>query len=522
MTFQDLLLEYILEEGKIDDVLNKYPHISDEDKAKYQGITSNATNLNWLLHHHHSITPEHDILNTMKAFERQTVKSKLQRKQINQYKSIDDFNKTLLPHINTNLSYKDKVSLGTNTLYSSPTMIIKQHHSHESCIEAAKLPMTNIVRPTIKDDSGNITGKATWCVSSDSSAGKILHDSYTLKGHNPVYSIEQTYPDGSTRRHIYVTDNSKRTPEFRNEKQDGTQYDSNFELFAKENPEIMKTPIAQHFDNQFRKKMLINDFLNGHIENFENVNHYNLNSEEASIVQQHKNNINNVKTANKEDINELIKDKKWHIHLAANPNLQPRHIEELLKNEKNHNNLFKNKGIGSTINQAKRVLMNNHFYKLSDNERESLLDTNFGDYIIKNRKLSDTDIKNAIKNKSLHSKLLYNQYLNQEQIQEMKKTPETKHLIDTGLAYNSLLHLDPYENHDLDLYSNEKEYSENIDQILQHGTLEHKTHLAELLPQLDTDGNSLINKRHIQKLLDINDQNITRIVNNHIHNDLEF
>ncbi len=350
MRFENLL-ESLLLEGKIDDINNQFPHIPSEVKTNILNRMPNpkspdVNHYQWLLKQHSlgNLNDSHDIHDILSKFSKN--KTTLKKPKLNQYSSIDELHQAVNGLESASVSKKQQAAKDTTVLYSSPTMIVRQHHSHKSCIEAAKLPNSNLVKSTVKSVEGEQIGKANWCVSADSTDGLDNYYEYTKRGKNPVYSIDTIYPDGSTRRHIYVTNNSLFNPEFRNETQDNREYDLNFRKFAKDVPEIMKTPIAHHFDDEHRKLMHLNDFLNGDIDdissfyNYSNVRQqtntpymneliknpatHTIFSRQAAVLQPH-------------HIDELIKNPATHVNLSLQPQfLQPHHIDELVKNPATH------------------------------------------------------------------------------------------------------------------------------------------------------------------------------------------
>ena len=247
------LLEALLE-GKIDDVLDKHttiPHNVKQDYLK-QVPANNAQHLDWVLNQHTkgNIKPEHDIHSILGTFNR--VKDKLAKKQINQYKSVDELHTAVLPHADgAKQSTNEKSSKGTETLYNSPTMTIKQHHNYESTVSAANLPESNAHKE-----------KAGWCVSVGNGGGASHYDTYTQGGFHPVYTIEHKHPDGSSSRHMLVYDHNKTQDqqELRNEadhRPGFSEYSSTrpdlLDHYGKEHPELLKTPIAKFFTESGRK-----------------------------------------------------------------------------------------------------------------------------------------------------------------------------------------------------------------------------------------------------------------------------
>lgn len=252
MNFMETLLEMLLE-GKIDDVLDKHTSIPHNVKQDYlkQIPANNAQHLDWVLQQHTkgNIKPEHNIHSVLSTFNK--VKDKLAKKQIGQYKSLDELHTAVLPHANeAKQSDNEKSSSGTETLYDTPTMTIKQHHNYESTVSAANLP-----------ESNPHTEKAGWCVSVGNGGGASHYDTYTQGGFHPVYTIEHKHPDGSTSKHMLVYDHNKTQDqqELRNEadfrpgfnEPSSTRPDL-LDHYSKEHPELLKTPIAKFFTESGR------------------------------------------------------------------------------------------------------------------------------------------------------------------------------------------------------------------------------------------------------------------------------
>ena len=102
MRFENLLLEMLLE-GKIEDTLARHYTIPEHIKQDYlrQIPANNAQHLDWVLQQHTkgNITPEHNINEILTNFNK--VKDKLPKKQIHQYKSVDELHSAILPHIDS-------------------------------------------------------------------------------------------------------------------------------------------------------------------------------------------------------------------------------------------------------------------------------------------------------------------------------------------------------------------------------------------------------------------------------------
>ncbi len=255
MNFKEMLLDILLE-GKIEDTLDRYPKIPDNVKQNYlnQIPASNAQHLDWVLSQHTkgNIKPSHDINGILDTFNK--VKDKLPKKQVSQYKSVDELHSAVVPHQdNIKKSDNEKSKEGTETLYSSPTMTIKQHHNYESAISGAVLPKNN--------KSG--LDKATWCVSVGDGGGAGHYAKYTENGFHPIYTIEHKHEDGTSSKHMLVYDHTKTQDEqeLRNEHDNKPGFDDYastrpdlLDHYATEHPELKKTPIANLFNEKGREE----------------------------------------------------------------------------------------------------------------------------------------------------------------------------------------------------------------------------------------------------------------------------
>ncbi len=255
MRFKNLLLEILLE-GKIEDTLDRHSTIPEHIKQDYlrQVPANNAQHLDWVLQQHTkgNISPEHNINEILTNFNK--VKDKLPKKQIHQYKSVDELHSAILPHIDSiQKSKKEKQEEGTETIYSSPTMTIRQHHNYESCVNAGVLPKNN------KTD----LDKATWCISVGDGGGATHHSSYTENGFHPVYSIEHHHSDGTSSKHMFVYDYNKtqENQELRDEHDRrpgfndyGSTRPDLLDHYGSEHPEILKTPISKFFSEEGRNE----------------------------------------------------------------------------------------------------------------------------------------------------------------------------------------------------------------------------------------------------------------------------
>ena len=255
MNFKEMLLEVLLE-GKIEDTLDRHPTIPDDVKQNYlkQIPAQNAQHLDWVLSQHTkgNIKPEHDINGILSTFNK--VKDKLPKKQIHQYGSMNELHTAIVPHQNNvKMSDNEKSKDGTETLYSSPTMTITQHHNYESTVGAANLPENNVSK----------RDKAGWCVSVGDGGGAGHYSTYTSNGFHPVYTIEHKHEDGTSSKHMLVYDHNKTQDkqELRdeNDKRPGfNDYSSTrpdlLDHYGTEHPELKKTPIAHLFNETGREQ----------------------------------------------------------------------------------------------------------------------------------------------------------------------------------------------------------------------------------------------------------------------------
>lgn len=259
MNIHNLVEEFLLE-SKLKDILDKYHSISDEVKQHYikQIPENNTQHLDWVLNQYNKGNISgHDINGILTTFNRN--KKHLDKKQINQYKSINELQQAITPFIGNNESIKDKAAKGTETVYTSPTMIIKRHHNYESCLKGAILPDSNKNKEKTKHGA-----KSQWCVSAGGENGIKEHSHYTINSLLPVYTIDHIHPDGKTERHMVVTDPFKTQfdTELRNEMNNRPGFD-NFEDssptllddYIKKYPELNKTPLKEFFNNESRDNM---------------------------------------------------------------------------------------------------------------------------------------------------------------------------------------------------------------------------------------------------------------------------
>lgn len=270
MIFKKHLL-FSLSEGKIDDVNEKYSDIDAHTKSKILDSIphSNAQHYDWALKQRQNLNLNTDkdsleqLNNTLTSFN--THKDKLSKKNIHQYKSIDELSNATEPHIKP----KDD-----EVVYQSPTMKVTKHNNYQSVIKSAWLQPDNEKR-----NDTNMPGKAEWCVSAHSIAGHEKYKEYTMNGKNHFYTIETKTPTGSRKYALVKTPHLPLSKaELRDEKDqkpyvDNTKYESysiqddspynHINLFAKNHPEIMKTPLHSFFSgtdnvNQKHREMEIN------------------------------------------------------------------------------------------------------------------------------------------------------------------------------------------------------------------------------------------------------------------------
>ena len=344
MSFKKHLILSLLE-GKLDDVKEKYSDIDDNTKQRIlKSIPhQNAQHFDWALKQRQNLnlntddTSLHQLHDTLSNFNQH--KDKLQKKNIHQYKSVDELSHATEPH----LQPKDD-----EVVYHSPTMKVTKHNNHESVIKSAWLQPDNEKR-----NETNHPGKAEWCVSAHSLSGTQKYNEYTMHGKNDFYTIETKTPNGSRKYALVKTNHQPLSKvELRDEKNqkpyvDNTKYESysiqddspynHINRFVKNHPEIMKTPLHSFFsgadnDNQKHREMEINagrlssDEMN-HV--FNEPNQHNSRMVAAyspksshQITEKHLNTLFNYKG---EDI---TKDR-----LATHPNLSPSAIQKGLDDE---------------------------------------------------------------------------------------------------------------------------------------------------------------------------------------------
>ena len=266
MDIRTLLEEFLLE-GKLEDLQRQHSDVSADTFNHYKSVVPNTTHLDWVLNQHKkgNITTEHDIDTIFTTFNRN--KDSLPRKQISQYKSMDDLHSEIKPYIGHNLSVKDKAKDGTETVYSSPTMEIKQHSNYESCIKGSVLPSNNVNHDLTKEK-----GKAQWCISADSEDGEKEYKHYTHSGDFPVYSIEHKHEGGTTERHMLVANpfKSEAESELQDEQnlrpyattklKDGKRTSESTDPlllsnYAHKHSELAKTPLADFFNPEKRNEL---------------------------------------------------------------------------------------------------------------------------------------------------------------------------------------------------------------------------------------------------------------------------
>lgn len=298
MIFKKLLVFSLLE-GKIDDVNEKHYDIPDTEK---QNILThvphqNAQHYDWALRQHSSSPIDvNDLKETLTSFN--THKDKLKKKNIHQYKSLDEL-KTVVGE------FKEKPKDHT-VVYDSPTMSITQHHTHESAIEGAKLPKDNPYHE-------ELNGKATWCTSADSSTGKQRFDQYTKDGRVPLYTIHDKKNNRKYALAADHTDDLEKT-ELRDEHDNfpfstpaSTDSGPHVKRFIEHYPEIMKTPLK--------------DFMSG---------------EQHKIHSDIKHNILSG-TYTDSDVDTIFKDPQHtasrYMHVSMNPqDVKKHHIDSFFKN----------------------------------------------------------------------------------------------------------------------------------------------------------------------------------------------
>lgn len=147
-------------------------------------------------------------------------------------------------------SKRTKEETDSPIVFENDHIIVQQHKTQNACIKAAAL------HPQNPYYSGELNGKASWCISADSELGRTRHDNYTEKNTLPVYTV---YNKHTHRKYMYVAEhrNMLQGGELRNEDQTNTpnrihtttigeehNKDGVYSLF----PGLENSPIGKHIE----------------------------------------------------------------------------------------------------------------------------------------------------------------------------------------------------------------------------------------------------------------------------------
>ena len=400
MSFKELLLDVLLE-GRIDDTINRHPSIPFNIKQQYlkKIPNNNAQHLDWVLQQHTkgNIKPGHNINEILSNFNK--VKDKLDKKQIHQYKNVDELQNSISSHIDSiQKTKKEKQEEGTEVLYSSPTMTIRQHHNYESCIKAAMLPKNNN-----EYENTNELGKASWCISADSKEGLSHYHNYSSNG--LIYSIEHHHPDGTSNKHMLVYNPyyNQDLQELRDENDNMVLSENNLlDNYSRKYNELKNTPIANIFSSNGRKKLKQNFMQH-------NDKIYNIIKDTTHNSPILDDNFDKLFEIGNQKGNHAI-----HRHLAQNPNLTNRQVDKIINN-----------GHSSSLTHiAKRD-------DLNENQINILIkrgDSECLENILNNNKLSNSNMTNMLKHKldsDIYDKMLDTQDLSESHINSIVKNSNT-------------------------------------------------------------------------------------------------
>lgn len=255
--YESILLESAMEamrdrfhqdHGLHPDVFNHLYHNALPENNKSLG------DMEWLANREvngENVAENHEtVKHVMSEFAKPAIKSKLQKKKANQYKTFQDLHDAIAPHIGSAPTKKESEESDTKTIYKSDTHIIKQHLSHESMVKAAYLPEKSPYSDVeqVKTEGGKC--KATWCVSAESAQGKSYFDQYTENGKHPFYTIEHTdkHPSMPNRKFAVLADPKRNLPN--NEVRDELQNEPvNLGQYAIRNKDILHTKPGQYISN---------------------------------------------------------------------------------------------------------------------------------------------------------------------------------------------------------------------------------------------------------------------------------
>lgn len=272
--YESILLESAMEamrdrfhqdHGLHPDVFNHLYHNALPENNKSLG------DMEWLANREvkgENVAENHEtVKHVMSEFAKPSIKSKLQKKKANQYKTFQDLHDAVAPHIGSAPTKKESEESDTKTIYKSDTHIIKQHLSHESMVKAAYLPEKSPYSDVeqVKTEGGKC--KATWCVSADSEQGKSYYSQYTENGKHPFYTIEHTdkHPSMPNRKFAVLADPKRNLPN--NEVRDELQNEPvNIGQYAIRNQSILHTEPGKYISglidlkkNEDGSRMTFND-----------------------------------------------------------------------------------------------------------------------------------------------------------------------------------------------------------------------------------------------------------------------
>lgn len=335
MIFKKHLI-FTLSEGKIDDVNDKHVDIPEHVKSTILSSIphSNAQHYDWALTQHtkNPIDPD-DLHKTLSTFNAN--KDKLTKKNIHQYKSLDDLKSAVSP-------FQEKPKEHT-VIYDSPSMRVTQHHTYKSTIEAAKLDPTN-------PEAAALNCKAKWCISADSDLGRDRYNGYTAKGNHPVYTIDDKV---NNRKYALVANpNDKRHETELRDEHDNKPYvttderdyeyqvqskpdQNHMDLFINNHPEIMKTPLKSYMSGEiqankknFDSRVWAGEYTNDDVDKIfsdptDTSNRHFMASYNPDDIKQH--HIDKF-------MKDYAKDEEYtREYLTKHPLLRPEHIDQILK-----------------------------------------------------------------------------------------------------------------------------------------------------------------------------------------------
>ena len=204
-----MLLESILVEDKLSDLQSRYKDIHPDTIKDIwdNGVPSNNQGkyIDWSIKENNKSHNPTRTKNALEIYDRN--KDKIGK--FNHQWSIDDLESVTHPFTDEGKSFNKKAEEGTSIHYEDDDIIVRQHSNHESAVKAGFLHPSNECYNTTKEP-----GKAQWCVSANSEAGKNhFNNTYTENGRYPLYTIENK--KDKTKSAIIL--NPSRSPELRDE-----------------------------------------------------------------------------------------------------------------------------------------------------------------------------------------------------------------------------------------------------------------------------------------------------------------